>query len=571
MCTICGGSRLGSKELRVFHNSRDRGRDYSNMFFRNGSWLCNHRAVPTTEKKNPAYNQPFGTDYKIVHNGTISNDKELGNTTGEIDSSVLATCLDFTTSFTLRDSLKKVKGSYAIGVLKPNGTFYLACNYKPIFYSKLDDGGVVFSSYANHLEEYDNVKRVPPYSILDTENWSNILIERHQSNKALVICSGGLDSTAVAAYAMNQHDEVTLIHYCYGCIAESKETECVKKISEYFNNLYPEKKCNLAYIPIDMSFMNKNSALFKTEEDIHKGIEGSEYAYEWVPARNLIMLSLAVGYAEANDIGHIYLGTNLEESGCLSGDTLIKISENKSVPISELVGKTFNVYGYDLNGNIKYIKAKKCWKTKVVNELYEIFIEKNLHTEIIKCTGNHPIMLNDGTYIEAQDLLTGQKLINSWMVKDVLKIRVDNYPVYDISVPETHNFMLDNGVFVHNSYPDNENQFIKDFDNCLWGAVQNGIKVQVHTPVGNLMKHEIVAFGNKYKAPFELTWSCYKKGEIPCGECGPCFMRRTAFRRNGLEDPLPYPKTMKFDEVEKDVGNIVQDISNSYEHTVLTN
>lgn len=436
MCTICGGSRLGQRELRVFHNSRDRGRDYSNMFFRNGSWLVNHRAIPTTEKKNPAYNQPFGTDYKIVHNGTISNDKELGNTTGEIDSSVLANCLDFTTSFTLRDSLKKVKGSYAIAVLKPNGTFYLACNYKPIFYSKLDDGGVVFSSYANHLEEYDNVKRVPPYSILDTENWSNIPIERYQSNKALVICSGGLDSTAVAAYAMDKHDEVTLIHYCYGCIAESKETECVKKICDYFNELYPNKKCNLSYVPIDMSFMNKNSALFKTEDDIHKGVEGSEYAYEWVPARNLIMLSLAVGYAEANDIGHIYLGTNLEESG---------------------------------------------------------------------------------------------------------------------------------------AYPDNENQFIKDFDNCLWGAVQNGVKVQVHTPVGNLMKHEIVAFGNKYKAPFQYTWSCYKKGEIPCGECGPCFMRRTAFRRNGLEDPLPYPATMKFDEVEKDVGNIVQDISNSYEHTVLNN
>ena len=140
---------------------------------------------------------------------------------------------------------------------------------------------------------------------------------------------------------------------------------------------------------------------------------------------------------------------------------------------------------------------------------------------------------------------------------------VEKCPVYDISVPETHNFMLNNGVIVHNSYPDNENQFIHDFDDCLYGAVQNGVKVKIHTPVGNLMKHEIVAFGNKYNAPFHLTWSCYKKGETPCGECGPCFMRRTAFRRNGMEDPLPYPASMKFDEVEKDVGNIVQNIDNA--------
>ena len=71
------------------------------------------------------------------------------------------------------------------------------------------------------------------------------------------------------------------------------------------------------------------------------------------------------------------------------------------------------------------------------------------------------------------------------------------------------------------------------------------------------MKHEIVAFGKKYDAPFQYTWSCYKKGDKPCGCCGPCFMRRTAFRRNGLEDPLEYPKEMVFDEVEKNKKDIV--------------
>ncbi len=424
MCTICGGTKFGSMALEVFHRSRDRGRDYSNLFFRNGSWICNHRAIPTTEKKNPEHNQPFGTDYKIVHNGTISNDKELGNTTGEIDSSVLPNVLNCETINTLKESLKKVKGSYAIGILKPNGHFYLACNYKPIFYS-ITNHEFVFSSYKEHLDSagYVDIQRLRPYSILDTETMETVDIDRTDYNNALVICSGGLDSTAVAAYACHKYgpDNVKLIHYCYGCIAESKEVDCIKKIAEYL-------KCGLDFIKIDMSFMNGQSSLFKTEEDIHKGIEGSEYAYEWVPARNLIMLSLAVGYAEANKYTNIYLGTNLEEGG---------------------------------------------------------------------------------------------------------------------------------------AYPDNENQFIRDFDSCLYGAVQNGVKVKIHTPVGNLMKHEIVAFGNRYNAPFHLTWSCYKKGETPCGECGPCFMRRTAFRRNGLEDPLPYPATMKFDEVEKDSKNIVQNIDNA--------
>ena len=405
MCSICGGRKLNERALNVFHSATDRGREYSNVFFRKGSWICNHRAVPTTEVENSEFNQPFGTDYKIVHNGTIANDKELGNKEGMIDSYILSKVLDCTTIETLRDSLGKVQGSYAIAVMKPNGHFYLACNYKPIFFANAGTDDFIFSSYKHHLGNMANIKRVPPYSVFDEETGVCIPIPREVSNKAVVVCSGGLDSTAVAAYACHKYgpENVTLLHYQYGCIAQSKELECIKNISRELN-------CKYDLVKIDMSFMNGNSALFGDAKDIHEGIEGSEYAYEWVPARNLIMLSLAVGYCEANGYSHILLGTNLEEGG---------------------------------------------------------------------------------------------------------------------------------------AYPDNENQFIKDFNACLYGAVQNGKYVDIETPVGNLMKHEIVAFGNKYNAPFKYTWSCYRDGEEPCHHCGPCFMRETAFKRNGLIDPLCLPKDEK--------------------------
>ena len=140
MCAIVGGTRLTEKELKLLQIARIRGRDYSNVFMKGQSWICNHRAIPTTEKSNPEHNQPFGVDYKIVHNGTIANDKELGNTTGEIDSSVLPKVLNCTNIDTLLSTIQKLKGSYAIAILKPNGTFYLACNYKPIAYTyELDE------------------------------------------------------------------------------------------------------------------------------------------------------------------------------------------------------------------------------------------------------------------------------------------------------------------------------------------------------------------------------------------------------------------------------------------------
>lgn len=403
MCTICGGTSLNEKFLSIFTNSLDRGRDYSNVFYRKGSWICNHRAVPTTEVENAEFNQPFGTSYKVVHNGTVSNDKELGNPEGMIDSYVFSKVLDFTNLTTLRDSLSKIVGSYALGIMKPNGNFYLACNYKPVFYVYDNDGNFYFSSYKHHLNMFENVKRLAPYTVMDSETRETLELPRQVFDRAIVIASAGLDSTAVAAYACATHKEVTLLHYNYGCLAETPELIRIKKIQESLNGTYGN--CSLYVMDLDLHFMAHASSLMDGKENIVEGIAGSEYAHEWVPARNLIMMSMAVGYAEANDFSYVYLGTNLEEGG---------------------------------------------------------------------------------------------------------------------------------------AYADNEQQFIQDFNSCLYGAVQNGKYVEIRTPVGNLMKHEIVPFGLKYKAPFEHTWSCYRNGEKACGHCGPCYMRRTAFKRNGMVDPIEY-------------------------------
>jgi 7-cyano-7-deazaguanine synthase len=45
------------------------------------------------------------------------------------------------------------------------------------------------------------------------------------------------------------------------------------------------------------------------------GRAGAEFAHEWVPARNLIMLAIATGIAEAHGFDVLAVGTNLEESG----------------------------------------------------------------------------------------------------------------------------------------------------------------------------------------------------------------------------------------------------------------
>lgn len=405
MCSICGGSSWDRISEGIWNRSQDRGRDDHGKFISvfNGKWIGNHRAIPTTETESPSEKQPVGADIKMVFNGIISNDENLGKKEGEADTSVLPRVLDCSSLWAFRDSVfDKLIGSYAIATLNPySGKIFLACNYKPIWILEYQ-GKKYFSSLASHFPPNTHPYRMDPYSVLDLFSGEKLPIQRRQSNKALVICSSGLDSTTVAAYSCKKHgpENVVLLHFDYGCQATNKEADQIKKIAQYLNCGYRIEK-----MP---SF--GGSSLLTKDGNISQGIEGAEYAHEWVPARNLVMLSITVSMAEALKFGHIYLGTNLEEAG---------------------------------------------------------------------------------------------------------------------------------------AYPDNEEQFILDFNNLLYGAVQNGVKIQIHTPLGGLMKHEIIPFGMKYDTPYHLTWSCYRGGDKHCGKCGPCYMRKTAFERNGLQDPVLYEKEKK--------------------------
>ncbi|MBT9166880.1 MAG: 7-cyano-7-deazaguanine synthase [Syntrophomonadaceae bacterium] len=93
------------------------------------------------------------------------------------------------------------------------------------------------------------------------------------------------------------------------------------------------------------------------------------------------------------------------------------------------------------------------------------------------------------------------------------------------------------------SYPDNTDEFIEIMDKAsILGTMA---KARVIAPVSTLVKHEIVKLGLEIGAPLHLTWSCYHAGDIHCGECGPCFMRRAAFEANNVQDPVYYRVPMR--------------------------
>lgn len=285
--------------------------------------IGNLRAEPTTEfvqDKSNQDQQPYGfnDDWSIVHNGTISNDKSLrtGRLKTPIDSAAIAEILHGAepTFDNFVRAVERLRGSYAI--LAAHATrpefLFVAANYRPVWYAA-GPGGLYFASSRHFFPPSMVPQMAEPYTAsiftangkLTTTSLRSPLPAR---SRALVVCSGGLDSTVCATYAQKVLGyEIHLLHFLYGSRAEGPEVKAVQSIAN-------ELGAELTLFPLKV-YSEGDSPLLDPCSKIAGGEEGAEFAHEWVPARNLLLLSMATAFAEAQGIGIIVLGNNLEEAG----------------------------------------------------------------------------------------------------------------------------------------------------------------------------------------------------------------------------------------------------------------
>jgi 7-cyano-7-deazaguanine synthase len=80
------------------------------------------------------------------------------------------------------------------------------------------------------------------------------------------------------------------------------------------------------------------------------------------------------------------------------------------------------------------------------------------------------------------------------------------------------------------------------FVGAMSAAVSIGTynRVTVRSPFLEWQKHEIVQVGTRLGVPFELSYSCYRGGELHCGRCPTCYARQEAFSKAGVVDPTSY-------------------------------
>ena len=124
--------------------------------------------------------------------------------------------------------------------------------------------------------------------------------------KAVVLLSGGLDSTTVAAMAKADGKEVYALSFDYGQ-RHSKELECAIAIGKSLGVARHE----ILHLPLGTL---GGSALTDAKIDVPDaptdGSIGDAIPVTYVPARNTVFIAFALAYAEVVGATEIHLGVN---------------------------------------------------------------------------------------------------------------------------------------------------------------------------------------------------------------------------------------------------------------------
>lgn len=97
----------------------------------------------------------------------------------------------------------------------------------------------------------------------------------------------------------------------------------------------------------------------------------------------------------------------------------------------------------------------------------------------------------------------------------------------------------------YSGYPDCRPAFIEAFTRLAQVATKAGVEgaaFQIHAPLIQMSKAEIIAEGSRLGVPWAETVSCYQADPDgrACGRCDSCRLRAEGFAAAGLPDPTRY-------------------------------
>lgn len=120
--------------------------------------------------------------------------------------------------------------------------------------------------------------------------------------KAVVVFSGGQDSTTCLLWALKNYKEVIALSFDYGQ-RHKKELECAKDITD---------ELNVEWHVLDMSLLNQlaPNSLTRTDIEVDKETPGDGVPNSVVDGRNMLFLTFAAVFAKQRGITDIITGVS---------------------------------------------------------------------------------------------------------------------------------------------------------------------------------------------------------------------------------------------------------------------
>lgn len=182
------------------------------------------------------------------------------------------------------------------------------------------------------------------------------------SQKALILLSGGLDSAYNLAAASREYQSLLVVFVNYGQAAYVSERRAVKALSEHY-----QAKVLEIELPW-LGQLRKNSLTDSNQEipeiganeldDMARATETMKLV--WVPNRNGVLVNAAAAVAEARRIGKVFVGFNREEAATFpdnSADFLVQM--NRSLDFSTRNSVCVGSYSIDLDKTEIVKRAKE--------------------------------------------------------------------------------------------------------------------------------------------------------------------------------------------------------------------
>ncbi len=200
------------------------------------------------------------------------------------------------------------------------------------------------------------------------------------------------------------------------------------------------------YIPIQRGLTTSSTAIFVpfTTGELFQSGEALYYGRNALSG-NMIMADRK----RLKNPNGLILGT----PGCLCGDMRVQLADGSAASFTELMesgAEEIAVKTYDEEtGQIVDATAFDVRISKKTDELKQIFLEDGC---VLQCTGSHLVMDNKGDFVQASDIYEGQRLSGGHIAVRVSFLKLpEKINVYDMTVPKYFNFILENGLIVHNS------------------------------------------------------------------------------------------------------------------------